>query len=98
MACTAAPSAHGGPDLYAPRTVRVLEVREEIAPNPATATKRVVTLSLERGDLDYLPGQFLQVTAYGGGEVPISISSPWGLSGALYLTIRAAGVVSAMLT
>jgi sulfhydrogenase subunit gamma (sulfur reductase) len=84
-------------DLYVPRPVRVLEVREEIAPDPAAGTRRMVTLSLERGDLDYLPGQFLQVTAFGGGEVPISISSPGGMPGALYLTIRDNGVVSGML-
>ena len=97
MASVAALPSHGGPDLYTPRAVRVLEVREEVAPNPATATRRVVTLALERGSLDYLPGQFLHVTAYGGGEIPISISSPHGLAGALHLTIRAAGAVSAML-
>jgi NAD(P)H-flavin reductase len=83
-------------DLWLPRPVKVLAVREEIAPD--AATKRVVTLSLERGDLDYLPGQFLQVTVFGAGEIPISISSAHGLSGALYLTVRAAGTVSQMLT
>jgi len=76
--------------------VTVLAVREEIAPDQAT--KRVVTLSLERGDLDYLPGQFLEVTVFGVGEIPISISSAHGLAGALYITVRAAGTVSQMLT
>ena len=98
MAAAAVRPSHGASDLYAPRPVRVLAVREEVAPNPATGTKRVVTLSLERGDLDYLPGQFLQVTAFGGGEVPISISSAGGVAGALCLTIRDNGVASGMLT
>lgn len=88
---------HDASDLYAPRPVRILRVREEVAANVATGTKRVVTLDLDRGDLDYLPGQFLQVTAFGAGEVPISISSPGGLPGALSLTIRDNGVISGML-
>jgi len=95
MATLALPErgAHG---LWTPRPAKVLAVREEIAPD--AATKRVVTLSVERADLDYLPGQFLQVTVFGAGEVPISISSAHGLPGALYITVRAAGTVSQMLT
>jgi NAD(P)H-flavin reductase len=95
MAIAALPE-RGASDLWLPRPVKVQAVREEIAPDPAT--KRVVTLSLERGDLDYLPGQFLQVTVFGAGEIPISISSAHGLPGALYITVRAAGTVSQMLT
>jgi sulfhydrogenase subunit gamma (sulfur reductase) len=82
--------------LYVPRLARVLEVRPEIAARGAS--KAVVTLSLERGGLDYVPGQFVEAGVFAGGEVPISISSAPGLEGALYLTVRAAGVVSTLLT
>lgn len=95
MATLALPE-RGAAGLWTPRPTTVLAVREEIAAD--AATKRVVTLSLERGDLDYLPGQFLQVTVFGAGEIPISISSAHGLPGALFITVRAAGTVSQMLT
>ena len=80
--------------LYRPRLARVLETREEIAARGAS--RRVVTLALERGGIEYRPGQFLQVGVAGGGEVPISISSPPGLAGALYSTVRAAGQISGL--
>ncbi len=84
-----------GADLYRPRLVRVTGAREEIPERGAT--KRVVTLELERQGLDWRPGQFLEVGVFGAGEVPISISSPPGLEGPLRLTVRAAGVATAML-
>jgi sulfhydrogenase subunit gamma (sulfur reductase) len=83
-------------NLYRPRIVRVRERREEIAARGAS--RPVVTLALERDGLVYRPGQFLEAGVFGAGEVPISISSPPGLDGALYLTIRSAGLVSSLLT
>jgi NAD(P)H-flavin reductase len=83
-------------NVYRPRLARVLEVHEEI--RARGASKPVTTLSLERNGLDYRPGQFLEVGVFSGGEVPISISSPASLDGALYITVRAAGVVSTLLT
>ncbi len=83
-------------DVWRPRLVKVLGAREEIAARGAS--KPVVTLDLERGDLAWRPGQFFEVGAFAGGEVPISISSPSGLAGKLHLTIRSAGVVSTLLT
>jgi NAD(P)H-flavin reductase len=84
------------PEVYLPHLSRVLEVREEIAARGAS--RPVVTLSLDRCGLDYRPGQFLEAGVFGAGEVPISISSPPGLEGALYLTVRSAGLVSTLLT
>jgi sulfhydrogenase subunit gamma (sulfur reductase) len=91
------PAPGAGPaNAYAPRLTRVLERRVEIAAQGPS--RPVVTLSLERGDLDYRPGQFLEAGVFGAGEIPVSISSPPGLPGALYLTVRAAGLVSTLLT
>ena len=93
----ARPVPDGGPaNVYAPRLTRVLDRRVEIAARGAS--RPVVTLSLERGDLDYGPGQFFEAGVFGAGEIPVSISSPPGLPGALYLTVRAAGLVSTLLT
>ncbi|MFN8177569.1 MAG: FAD/NAD(P)-binding protein [bacterium] len=83
-------------DVYRPQLARVLEVREEI--RARGTSQPVTTLSLERNGMDYAPGQFLEVGVFSGGEVPISVSSPAGLPGALYITVRAAGVVSTLLT
>jgi len=96
MAAPVFPFASDKAAIYQPRLVRVLDVKEEIAPD--AQTKRVVTVSLERGALDYAPGQFLQIGALPGGEVPISISSAHGIPGALMLTIRASGELSRRLT
>lgn len=82
--------------LWMPRLARVLELRPEIAARGTT--KAVVTLALERGGLQYRPGQFVQAGVFGAGEVPISISSPPGLDDTLCLTVRAAGSVSTLLT
>jgi NAD(P)H-flavin reductase len=95
-ASASAPPLAARADVYRPRLSRVLERRVEIAARGAT--KPVVTLRLERGDLAWRPGQFLEVGAFSGGEVPISISSPSGLADTLLITVRAAGVVSTLIT
>jgi NAD(P)H-flavin reductase len=40
------------------------------------------------------PGQFMMVTAFGFGEVPISVSGPPNRPGPVVLTVRAVGAVS----
>ena len=92
IATTPAERTTATASLYRPRLARVLDAREEIAARGSS--RRVVTLALERAGLEYRPGQFLQIGMAGGGEVPISISSPPGLDGALYSTVRAAGQIS----
>jgi sulfhydrogenase subunit gamma (sulfur reductase) len=90
------PGGTSGGSVYEPRFAKVLAVREEIPASPGG--KPIVTLSLERGGLDWRPGQFLEVGMFPWGEVPISISSPPGLAGTLCITVRAAGVATTMLT
>jgi anaerobic sulfite reductase subunit B len=80
-----APSGHG------PFTPDVLHVigREQEAPD-------VVTLALENAEgrpFPFKPGQFNMLTAFGVGEVPISISSRPG-HGPLLHTIREVGAVT----
>jgi len=55
------------------------------------------TLSLEPVDGPapvIAPGQFMMVTAFGVGEVPISVSGPPFTAGPVVLTVRAVGAVS----
>lgn len=85
-----------GARLYRPQLSRVLESRVELAARGNTRT--VTTLLLERGDLDWRPGQFLEVGVSGAGEIPISISSAPGLAGTLGITVRAAGLTSSLVT
>ncbi|HTW08828.1 MAG TPA: FAD/NAD(P)-binding protein [Acidimicrobiales bacterium] len=59
-------------------------------------TSDVVTLALEGGPFSFGPGQFNMLTAFGVGEVPISISSPPGYRHLLH-TIRQVGPVTTAL-
>ena len=52
------PSVRPGEDPYRPRLVRVMNVREEIA--PTKSSRPVVTLELERDGIDFRPGQFFR--------------------------------------
>jgi NAD(P)H-flavin reductase len=92
MAAIEASQGRPGADLYRPRLVRVLDVQVETPERGGT--KLVATLGLERQGLAFRPGQFLEVGVSGGGEVPISISSPPGLEDTLLITVRAAGLVT----
>ena len=68
-----------------PGIARVLRRRAE--------TRDVVTLELETGEVDFAPGQFNLLSAFGQPEVPISISGGTP-SGRLVHTIRAVGAAT----
>ena len=74
-----------------PERVRVSGRRQE--------TADTWTLELEPADRDgglpFHPGQFTMLYAFGGGEVPISISGDPTAPGRLVHTVRAVGAVSA---
>jgi NAD(P)H-flavin reductase len=58
---------------------------------PAEAvTGPIVNFTIERNGIDFRPGQFFEISVFGAGEVPISISSP-------LLSVRAAGYVTSLL-
>jgi anaerobic sulfite reductase subunit B len=69
-----------------PALYRVVSRRQE--------TGDVVTLSIDGPPIDFLAGQFNMLTAFGVGEVPISISSPPRISKTLEHTIRDVGPVT----
>jgi len=72
--------------LFLPTVVPIKEIRQEI---PLVATYR---LPKPEG-FSHKPGQFLEVSLFGKGEVPISISSPPSYEDIL-LTIRNTGYVT----
>jgi len=80
----------GAPDdPMLPRRYRIARTRQD--------TRDTFTLLLEPVDgppMDYLPGQFTMLDAFGVGEVPISISGDPTLRGPLEHTIRDVGVVT----
>jgi sulfite reductase subunit B len=72
--------------LYLPMPARI--VRSE----QVTATEKLFELQLEGGaDLGHQPGQFVEVSLFGYGEAPISVSSSPTRKGSFELCVRAAG-------
>lgn len=72
-----------------PTRYRVVERRQE--------TRDVATISLEPLDgapIEFAAGQFTMLTAFGVGEVPISVSSAPGDAGPIQQTIRDVGPVT----
>jgi len=67
---------------YIPKIVKIEKIREE--------TEDTKTFVLD-SNLDYSPGQFVELSVFGYGEAPISIS---GGDGKICLTIRAVGNVT----
>jgi NAD(P)H-flavin reductase len=86
----------------------MLSTKAEAPLNPLVpATYRVVANHVETGDvvtlsleptsdstMDFLPGQFNMLTAFGVGEVAISISSAPGAPGPIEHTVRDVGAVT----
>lgn len=79
--------------IYLPQPARIVDVRQ------MTALEKLFTLELQGGlSLGHAPGQFLEVSALGVGEAPISISSsPSRSNGTFELCVRRAGDVTGAL-
>jgi len=76
-------------DIYRPEMATV--VRSE----PMTALERFFELKLDSGkELGHLPGQFAEVSIFGIGEAPISISSSPTQNGSFQMVVRNAGNVT----
>jgi sulfite reductase subunit B len=76
-------------DIYLPETATV--VRSE----PMTELERFIDLKLDCGkELGHLPGQFVEVSIFGIGEAPISISSSPTQDGSFQMVVRKAGNVT----
>jgi NAD(P)H-flavin reductase len=79
--------------IYLPQPARIVGVR------PLTALEKLFTLELPNGlSLGHRPGQFVEVSLFGVGEAPISISSsPSRSNGTFELCVRRAGDLTGML-
>jgi sulfite reductase subunit B len=79
--------------LYLPVRARIAEVR------PLTRLEKLYRIELPDGmSLQHQPGQFVEVSVFGVGEAPISISSsPSRSNGAFELCVRRAGDVTSAL-
>jgi len=76
-------------DIYQPEMATV--VRSE----PMTELERFIELKLDCGkELGHLPGQFAEVSVFGIGEAPISISSSPTQDGSFQMVVRKAGNVT----
>ncbi len=76
-------------DIYRPEMATVL--RSE----PMTELERFIDLKLDCGkELGHLPGQFAEVSVFGIGEAPISISSSPTQGGSFQMVVRNAGNVT----
>ncbi len=76
-------------DIYRPEMATV--VRSE----PMTELERFIDLKLDCGkELGHLPGQFAEVSVFGIGEAPISISSSPTQDGSFQMVVRKAGNVT----
>jgi NAD(P)H-flavin reductase len=76
-------------DIYRPEMATV--VRSE----PMTELERFIDLKLDCGkELGHLPGQFAEVSIFGIGEAPISISSSPTQDGSFQMVVRKTGNVT----
>lgn len=79
--------------IFLPQPARIVDVR------PVTAWEKLFKLELPKGlSLGHEPGQFVEVSIFGVGEAPISItSSPSRSNGTFELCVRRAGDVTSVL-
>ena len=78
------------------------EKKDIYLPQPATVqklenlndTELYLKISMDNGRLEYVPGQFVEVSLAGLGEVPISISSTPSLEDGFELVVRRIGSVT----
>lgn len=86
------PNAMNEKSLYAPVLATIADAK------PLTATEKLFRIRLNSGkDLGHKPGQFVEVSVFGIGEAPISISSSPTTKGFFELGIRRIGNVTGAL-
>ena len=75
-------------DIYLPQLATVDDERQ------MNATEKYLRLSMDDGQLDFIPGQFVEVSIGGIGEAPITISSSPTQTDGIELVVRRIGNVS----
>ncbi|MEW6524376.1 MAG: FAD/NAD(P)-binding protein [Bacillota bacterium] len=82
---------------YVPEEAIIEEIIEETAVNDVKTFRVVFTSEETRRSFSYRPGQFAEVSVFGLGEAPISITSSPTQEGYLEFSIKKAGVVTTAL-
>jgi NAD(P)H-flavin reductase len=75
-------------DIYLPELATVLKA------DAMNVTEKYLQLSMDDGQFDYVPGQFVEVSLAGIGEAPITITSSPTQKGGFELVIRKIGNVT----
>jgi NAD(P)H-flavin reductase len=75
-------------DIYLPQLATVADVSQ------MNVTEKYLRLSMDDGQFDFTPGQFVEVSIAGFGEAPITISSSPTLADSFELVVRKIGRVS----
>ena len=75
-------------DIYLPQLATVQEVSQ------MNVTEKYLRLSMDDGQFDYVPGQFVEVSIAGVGEAPITISSSPTQTNGFELVVRKIGNVT----
>jgi len=75
-------------DIYLPQLATVEKVRL------MNATEMYLRFTMDEGPLDFIPGQFVEVSVAGMGEAPITISSSPTQKGYFELVVRRTGNVT----
>ncbi len=75
-------------DIYLPQLATVADISQ------MNATEKYLRLTMDGGQFDFLPGQFVEVSIAGIGEAPITISSSPTQKNGIELVVRKIGNVS----
>ncbi|HNS19100.1 MAG TPA: FAD/NAD(P)-binding protein [Sedimentisphaerales bacterium] len=75
-------------DIYLPQLATVADISQ------MNATEKYLRLTMDGGQFDFLPGQFVEVSIAGIGEAPITISSSPTQKNGFELVVRKIGNVS----
>jgi len=75
-------------DIYLPQLATVADISQ------MNVTEKYLRLTMDDGQFDYLPGQFVEVSIAGIGEAPITISSSPTQTDGFELVVRKIGNVS----
>ncbi len=76
-------------------SVYLPEIAEVVSTQQLTAMEKYIELKLKKpGDFDFSPGQFIQISIFGIGEAPISISSSPFNKNRIGICVRKAGDVT----
>lgn len=76
-------------DIYLPELATVIKTE------PMTAMERFLEVRLDSGrELGHMPGQFVEISVFGIGEAPISVSSSPTKTGSFEIIVRNAGNVT----